>query len=55
MAYTKLSALVKDSFIPTEYKGMSYKKYNPETKKMEISNEYQEGFKKVFTFDTNKP
>lgn len=54
MTFTKLSALVKDSFIPTEYKGMFYKKWDAATNKMETSEEYKEGFKKVFTFETNK-
>jgi len=31
-----------------------YKKWDTETKKMLISNEYQEGYRKIYTVDTDK-
>ena len=52
--FTKLSALVGSSFTINESQGVSWKKWNAEEKKMEVSQTLEKGFRKVYTFDTNE-
>lgn len=52
--YTKLSALVGDEFTIEQAGGWTFKKWNTEAKRMETSDTYQEGFRKMYTIDTNK-
>lgn len=52
--YTKLSVLVGDTFKVEEVGGYTYKRWNPAESKMETSDTYQEGFRKVYPLTTNK-
>ena len=52
--YTKLSNLVNDTFTVTEAFGYQWKRYNAEVKRMEISEQYAEGFRKMYTINTDK-
>jgi hypothetical protein len=53
-SYTKLSALVDDEFTVLEAKGYTWKRWNQEAKRFEISEQYAEGFKKTYTIVTDK-
>lgn len=52
--YTKLSALVNDSFVITGSYGWKWKKWNPQTNKMELSDKWEQGFRKMWTLITDK-
>lgn len=52
--YTKLSNLVGDEFTVEKAGGFSWKRWNQEAKRMEVSEQYQEGFRKLYTIDTDK-
>lgn len=52
--YTKLSALVDDSFTVNKAYGYSWKLWDDATKRFILSDTYQEGFRKIYTVDTDK-
>lgn len=52
--YTKLSALVNDSFTIKEVGGYVWKRWNPQTSKMEVSDSYVEGYRKIYPVTTDK-
>jgi hypothetical protein len=52
--YTKLSALVDDEFTIQEAGGWTFKRWNNEARRMEVSDTYQEGFRKMYTIKTDK-
>jgi hypothetical protein len=52
--YTKLSALVGDKFTIQEARGYTWKRWNQEAKRFEISEQYAEGFKKTYSIVTDK-
>lgn len=52
--YTTLSKLVNDTFIITGCKGWTWKKWDNENKKMLLSMNWAEGYRKMFTFITSK-
>lgn len=52
--YTKLSNLVGDEFTIDKAGGFQFKRWNNEAKRMEVSEQYQEGFRKMYTIDTDK-
>lgn len=52
--YTKLSALVNDTFTVESVAEFCYKKWSPEEKKMLTSMDWQEGFRKVYPVETDK-
>jgi hypothetical protein len=52
--YTKLSVLVGSSFTVEHVHGYKFKKWNNEEKKMEVSDKWQEGYRKVYEVDTSK-
>lgn len=52
--YTKLSALVGDTFTVEKAYGWQYKKWDAQSSRMLLSETYQEGFKKVYSLDTDK-
>lgn len=52
--YTKLGNLVNDTFTVVEAGGYKWKMWNNETKKMEMSDDYQKGFQKKYTVKTDK-
>jgi|DEB0MinimDraft_6_1074348.scaffolds.fasta_scaffold18121_2 hypothetical protein len=53
-SYTKLKELVGGDFTINEHTGTSWKKWNSEAKKMEVSQTPEKGYRKVYTFDTNE-
>lgn len=54
VTYTKLSNLVDDSFTVEKSYGYQFKKWDPESGRMLVSETYQEGFRKVYTLETDK-
>ena len=50
--FVRLSTI--KSFTPKEYKGKAFKKWDMEQKKMLISPSYQEGFRMMYTFETDQ-
>lgn len=52
--YTKLSALVDDKFTITEAYGFTWKKWDDVNKKMLMSDNYEEGYRKVYAVNTDK-
>jgi hypothetical protein len=52
--YTKLSSLVGDQFTILEAKGYTFKRWNDEAKRFEISETYQDGFRKIYSIVTDK-
>ena len=52
--YTKLSALVGETFTVERVWGYKFKKWNNEEKKMEVSDHWQEGYRKIYEVDTDK-
>ena len=52
--YTKLSALVDDMFTVEEAYGYQFKKWDAESKRMLVEDRYAEGFRKVYSLNTNK-
>ena len=54
ITYTRLGDLVGDSFTVEDAGGYTFKRWNAEAKRMETSEKYQEGFRKMYTVDTDK-
>lgn len=54
ITYTKLSDLVNDEFTIEKAGGYNFKKWDEGTRRMLISESYQEGYRKVYTIDTDK-
>lgn len=52
--YTKLSALVGDEFTVEKAYGYQWKKWDAQSSRMLLSERYEEGFRKVYTLDTDK-
>jgi len=52
--YTKLAALVGAEFTVEKAGGYTFKRWNNEARRMEISEQNQEGFRKLYTVDTDK-
>ena len=52
--YTKLSNLVNDQFTVTKVNGYTYKKWDNENKKMLMSDQWQEGYRKLYQVETDK-
>jgi hypothetical protein len=52
--YTKLSALVGDTFTVEKAYGFTWKKFDPDSKRMLISETYEEGYRKIYSLDTDK-
>jgi hypothetical protein len=52
--YTKLSELVGKTFTIEKAWGYSWKKYDPESKRMLLAEKYEEGFRKVYSLDTDQ-
>lgn len=52
--YTKLSNLVGDQFTILEAKGYVWKRWNDEAKRFETSEQYEEGFRKIYSIKTDK-
>lgn len=52
--YTKLSDLVGGTFTVQKAYGFTWKRWNNEAKRMEISETYAEGFRKIYTLETDK-
>jgi hypothetical protein len=52
--FTKLSVLVNDSFTVEKSYGWKFKKWDPESKKMLVSERYEQGFQKRYTLETDK-
>lgn len=54
VTYTKLSALIDDDFTVTAVDRYTYKKWDNEAKKMIMSHEWQEGYRKLYPVTTDK-
>lgn len=54
ITYIKLSDLVGDQFTIEKAGGYNFKKWDDNAKRMLISETYQEGYRKVYTVDTDK-
>lgn len=52
--YTKLSALVDDDFTITKAGGYQFKKWDAESKRMLVEEKWTEGYRKMYTIDTDK-
>lgn len=52
--YTKLSNLVNQEFVVLKVNRWSFKKYDPESKRMLMSDSYEQGYSKVYQLDTDK-
>lgn len=52
--FTKLSALVDDTFTVEEAYGYQFKKWDAEAKRMLTSEKWQEGFRKIYSLKTDK-
>ena len=52
--FTKLSVLVDDSFTVEKSYGWKFKKWDQESKKMLVSDRYEQGFQKKYTLETDK-
>lgn len=52
--YTKLSALVDNTFTVEKAYGFDWKKWDEGTKRFILSDTYQEGFRKVYGVETDK-
>ena len=52
--FTKLIALVGDSFTVEKSYGWKYKKWDPVSKKMLVSERYEQDFQKRYTLETDK-
>lgn len=52
--YTILSALVDDTFTVLSSKGYSFKRWDYDERKMLVSDQWQEGYKKTYTLETDK-
>lgn len=54
ITYTKLANLVNDEFTVEKAGGYTFKKWDDTTKRMLISETYEEGYRKMYTIDTDK-
>lgn len=52
--FTKLTALVDDSFTVIKSYGWKYKKWDPVSNKMLVSDRYERDFQKKYTVETDK-
>lgn len=52
--FVKLSDLVNNYFTVEKVWGYKFKKWNPEQKKMEVSDTWQKDFRKMWDVDTDK-
>lgn len=52
--YTKLIALVGDTFTVEKSYGWKFKKWDPVAKKMLVSERYEQDFQKKYTIETDK-
>ena len=52
--FTKLTALVDDSFTVIKSYGWKYKKWDPVSNKMLVSDRYERDFQKKYTLETDK-
>jgi hypothetical protein len=52
--YTKLGNLINDSFTVTKAWGYQWKMYDPASKRMLISEKYEQGYRKIYSIDTDK-
>ena len=52
--YTKLSALVDQDFTITKAGGYQFKKWDNEAKRMLTEEKWTEGYRKMYTIDTDK-
>lgn len=52
--YTKLSALVDDTFTVISSQGYKFKKWDNDEKKMLISDEWQKDYRKTYSLETDK-
>jgi len=52
--FTKLSVLVDDDFTVEQAHGYTWKKYDPDTKRMLTSETYEEGYRKVYLIETDR-
>jgi len=53
-SYVKLSELVDKDFTVLSVKGFTFKRWNNEERKMEVSDEWKEGFSKKYLVETDK-
>jgi len=54
MEYTKLSALIDSSFTIQDFNGITWKKWDNENRKMLMSKTFEQGYRKLYTFVTDK-
>ena len=52
--YTKLSALVGEEILIESVSGYKFKCWNDSTKKFEVSDNYKEGYRKLYQVTTDK-
>lgn len=52
--YTKLSELVNDTFTVEKTFGYQYKKWDVDSGRMLTSEKYEQGFRKIYTLQTDK-
>lgn len=52
--FTNLKSLVNDEFTVEKVWGFSYKKWDPESKRMLKEDKWQEGYRKMYGLDTDK-
>lgn len=52
--FIKLSDLVGQTFTFKKNNGFKWKRYNPAEKKMEVSDTWQEGYRKIYSVETDK-
>lgn len=54
ITYTKLSALVDQDFTVTKAGGYQFKKWDEASKRFLVEDRYTEGYRKIYTIDTDK-
>jgi len=54
ITYTKLSNLVDQDFTITKAGGYQFKKWDDQAKRMLVEERYVEGYRKLYTIDTDK-
>jgi hypothetical protein len=52
--YTKLSELVDNTFTVTKAWGYQFKLWDNESKRMLVSEKYEQGYRKIYNLDTDK-
>lgn len=52
--YTSLKKLVGEEFTVLAVKGYQWKKYDPDSNRMIVSEKYEQGFSKKYGIETNK-